>query len=231
MNNIKHKFITNLSIYRIIKKIKKSNKSAYNIGYELSYISYILYILLDNNTDIIFDNIIIYNYLKNDNIFENLCIAKYFSKNILYYHFFKNFSIKLSKIKDNYLFTFIRGYYFNHNNLYSTNLNYSFLDYNYFVLYDFHTYFLSIIYKRLINNEYKNKIKFLLNYDADKYSIDDFINLCNYKLVFIHKQKYYNNSIKNLLHLLYKNNNQLYSREDEILYNIYSAYNITDINH
>lgn len=235
MNNIKNKFITNISIYNIIKNIKKSKNHAYIIGTELSYISYLLYDFIhnDNNKDLIFNNNFIYNELILNNEFLELSIAKYFSKNILYFDFFKKFSLKLEKIDQTYLFTFFRGYYINHYLLYSSNLQYSFLDNNYFILYDFHSYFLYIIYKIMNSSVIQNKIKFLLNYDHDLYSINDYIDMCEYKLIFIHKHKYFNNSIKNILNLLYnniKNTNELYNKEDELLYNIYSTYLLTDIN-
>jgi hypothetical protein len=57
--------------------------------------------------------------------------------------------------------------------------------------------------------------------------------MCEYKLIFIHKPKYLNNSIKNILNLLYnniQNAKELYNKEDEFLYNIYTAYLLTDIN-
>jgi hypothetical protein len=235
MNNIKNKIITNICIYNIIKNIKKSKNHAYLIGIELSYISYLLYdfIYNDDNQDLIFNNNFIYNELILHGEFLELSIAKYFSKNILYFDFFKKFSLKLEKINQTYLFTVFRGYYINNFLLYSSNLQYSFLDKNYFILYDFHSHFLYIIYKIMDSSILKNKIKLLLNYDNDLYSINDYINMCEYKLIFIHKPKYLNNSIKNILNLLYnniQNAKELYNKEDEFLYNIYTAYLLTDIN-
>ena len=235
MVNIKSRVITNFSIYKIISKLKKSKLHAYKIGTELSYIAYLLYdILYNDEINLMFDNIQIYNILNQNNKFKQFSIYKYFSKNILYFHFFKKISLKLENINLDIFYSFIRGYYINEYILYSSNLNYTFLKNNYFVLYEFHPQFLSIIYNHMNKQKYKNKIKFLLNYDNDKYSINDYITLCDFKLIFLHKHKYYNNSIKNILSLFYnyiKYTDELYTKEDELLYNIYLAYLITNINY
>lgn len=228
MTNIKLYIITKYSLYKIIQKIKKSDLDAYNIGYELSYLAHIMYNIFHDPHINILDNALIYNLISNVYDYNNLYISKYLSKNILYNDFFKLLSYKLEKIK--HIYSFMRGYYINEYNLYSTNINSCYLDFNYLVLYDFHPYFLYIIYKKLNKLILKNKIKFLLNYDKDEYSINEYSDKCDYKLVFIHKSKYYNNSIKNILKLLYTNC-ELFSQEDEYLYQIYVGYMNTDINY
>lgn len=236
MKNFKIKWETKYYVYKIIKKIKKSTKDAYEFGIELSTLSRILYEILydENNGDIIFDNAVLYNKLLANEHFINLTISDYFSEYISYYDFFKYFSSKIEKIKPKILFSFFRGYYINDMILYNTNIMYSYLIPNYFVLFDFHPYFLNIIYKYMnTKNDIQNKMKFLLNYDNDEYSTGEYINSCTYKLIFIHKHKYYNNSIKNFLKLLYKDIisiNELYSKDDEILYNIYSNSIYTETN-
>jgi hypothetical protein len=50
---------------------------------------------------------------------------------------------------------------------------------------------------------------------------------CNYKLIFSHKIKYYNNNIKNILELLFYNitdKYELLSENEKQLYNIYLSY-------
>ena len=101
----------------------------------------------------------------------------------------------LIKIKKEYLSSFLRGYYLNILDLYSTNINYYYIDHNYFVLYDYHPYLLLLIYKIIVKDHILSyKIKLLFNYIEDKYSINETTEDCNYKLIFIHKSKYYNNN-------------------------------------
>lgn len=221
MNNIKRKIITKFAIYKIIKKINKSIYNAYSIGEELFIISHFLY-----NKEIrekTYGDLI---KIKERNDF---IIIKYLNKDIIYDNFIKLLSQKLFKINITYLSYFLRGYYLNNtNNLYNTNINTKNMQFNYFVLYDFHSYFLEQIYNYInLNCSINNKIKFLLNLDDDKYSINDFTDKCKYKLVFINKRKYYNNSIKNLLKIIFyniNNINKLKNYEEKILFNIYHNY-------
>ena len=220
MTNIKRKIITYFAIYKIIQKIKKSIYDANRVGKELFIITHYIY----NNQ--IKNNI--YDVLINDPDIKMFSIVKYFNNYIIFEDFIKLFSIKLFKINIKYLTYFIRGYYLNNNNnLYSTNINTNYLSFNYFVLYDFYPYFLEQIYYYIkIHFEINNKIKFLINLDEDKYSINDFTDICTYKLVFIHKHKYYNNSIKNILEFIFTNISDiklLNTTEEKILFNVYNT--------
>lgn len=227
MKNIKRKIITYFAIYKIIQKIKKSRYYAYNIGKELFIITQFLYNKeITNNT---------YEDLIRLNGIEDFIVFKYLYSDIIFDNFIQILSNKIFNKKIKYLTYFLRGYYLNNiNSLYSTNINKKYLNFNYFVLYDFHPYFLEQIYKYInLNNTINNKIKFLINLDEDKYSINDFTDKCIYKLVFIHKIKYYNNSIKNLLKFIFYNINdinKLDNNEEKRLFNIY-YYNIINDNY
>jgi hypothetical protein len=231
MTNIKNKIITFISIYKIINKIKKSKDSALKIGTELSHFGYYLYInILNDDTDFSneLDNKNIYEIFKHNAEFEHYIIMKYLNKNIEYKEFFKILSNKLYNIKKEYISSFLRGYYLNILDLYSTNINYYYIDYNYFVLYDYHPYLLLLIYKIIIKEHILSyKIKLLFNYIEDKYAINENTEDCNYKLIFTHKTKYYNNNIKNILELLFYNitdKYELLSNNEKDLYNIYLSY-------
>jgi hypothetical protein len=231
MKNIKNKFITIISIYKIINYIKKSNNHALKIGTEFSYFSYYLYNNIlneDSDFNTNFNNNNIYEILKENSNLKYYKIFKYLNKNIDYNNFIKLFTNYLIKIKKEYISSFLRGYYLNILDLYSTNINYYYIDNNYFVLYDYHPYILELIYKIIVKDYILSyKIKLLFNYIEDKYSINEMTEDCNYKLIFIHKSKYYNNNIKNVLDLLFYNisdKEQLLSDNEKILYDKYLSY-------
>ncbi len=210
---IKQYLITNKTIRKIIKYILQSNKNAYQIGLEFSLLYYYIYEEQKYNTNNI--NIIINNFLVNTN--ENdIKIKEYLLSSINYYIFLNKFNKKLFKINKERLSSFFRGYYINTLNLYGTNImiskksdeRYQIIneDYIYFVLYDFHNIYLDFIYSNILNlTKFPCKIKYLVSTEYDKYSINEITDDINYKLVFIHKKKYYNNSIKLILNYLFMN--------------------------
>ena len=57
-----------------------------------------------------------------------------------------------------------------------------------------------------------------IKYEYDKYSINELTDDINFKLVFIHKKKYYNNSIYLLLHYLFDGFNDNYILDNQLDY-------------
>jgi hypothetical protein len=236
---IKQYIIINRTIKKIINYIKISNKNAYQIGFEFST----LYNFISNdkknyNNKI---NLSIHKFLLNCKNNDSIVIlSKYLSELINYEKFFIKFNnslLKLQNSKPYRLSSFFRGYYFNYIPLYGTNIiiskeinnNYKIYndDYIYFVLYDFHNIYLDFIYQHILeNSKFPCKIKYLLTSDYDKYSINEVTDDIEYKLVFIHKKKYYMNSIKLLLQFLFYgiyNNFDLIFEEEIHIYNYYKA--------
>ena len=95
----------------------------------------------------------------------------------------------------------------------------------YFVLYDFNTEYLDYIYYNILQSvKYPAKIKYLKNTHSDKYSINDLTDTIPYKLVFLHKTKYYHNIIYKILSLLFTSiENDGYLNDVELdLYTLYT---------
>jgi hypothetical protein len=234
---IKQYFIINRAIKKIFDYIKLTNKNAYQIGFEMSTLYYFIYNDQKNYNNKI--NFSIHKFLllhKNNN--SNMIILKYLSELINYDKFFTTFNkilFKLKKTKPYRLSSFFRGYYFNTLSLYGTNIiiskefNNTYKIYNndyiYFVLYDFHNNYLDFIYENiLLKSKFPCKIKYLLATEYDKYSINDITDDIDFRLVFIHKNKYYNNSIKLLLEFLFNGiylDYDLYCDEEKEIYNYY----------
>jgi hypothetical protein len=230
---IKQYLITNKAIRKIINYIIQSNKNAYQIGLEFSLLYYFLYEEKQKN-DKENINIIINNFLLNTSDSDKIKIKEYLVPSINYYKFFTKFNKKLFKLKKDTLSSFFRGYYINVLNLYGTNIMISKIldgkyqiineDYIYFVLYDFHNLYLDFIYSNILNlTKFPCKIKYLISTEYDKYSINEITDDINYRLVFIHKKKYYNNSIKLILNYLFMNikyESQLYNLDEINIYRI-----------
>lgn len=225
---IKQSIITTIILHKIINFIKKSPTNASKIGKEISIFYHNVYNCSNDyyHNDSSRDLNKIYNYIfyhlinqLNKNYKMNISL-----KNILFINsirFFKKFNLKLFKLKKNLLYSYFRGYYINHLLLYSTNItrkNIQLYDTQlYFVLYDFNSIYLEYIYKDIISSIiFQPKIKFLLNTYNDKYSINDLTDNIPYKLVFLHKTKYYYNIITKFLSLLFYNDDNLNEEELEV---------------
>ena len=144
-------------------------------------------------------------------------------------YFFYKFNQNLYKLQKKYLYSYFRGYYINTLYLYSTNMdtkNITLCNSNlYFVLYDFNTDYLDYIYYNILQSvKYPAKIKYLKNTHSDKYSINDLTDTIPYKLVFLHKTKYYHNIIYKILSLLFTSiENDGYLNDVELdLYTLYT---------
>lgn len=234
---IKQYIITNRLISKILNYIKISLSNASNIGKEISLYNYNIYeqmtnrLINDTNRKSNGEYIIIYyafyhlmNKL-NEDYDLNISLNNLSIINIS--HFFYKFNQKLYKLKQDYLHSYLRGYYINKLDIYSTNMNKSNIkginENLYFVLYDFNNEYLNYIYYKILNLvKFPAKIKYLKNTYSDKYSINDLTDIIPYKLVFLHKTKYYNNIIYKLLSLLFMTtNNELINENnlnDEELY-------------
>lgn len=246
---IKQYFIINSTINKIIRLILKSKVQSYQIGSEISLLYY--YINEDQKKDSEFNiNMTIKKFIstinKNDYI-----IIKFLNPIINYNIFLEKFNKRILNLQHNKLRYFFRGYYINNLYLYGSNIQLcdNFIEPEdninkiyYFVLYDFHHLYLEYIYSYILNkSKFPCKIKFLLKSSYDKYSINEITDDINYKLVFIHKPKYYNNSIKYIFNYLFEDiinsqhnsqnsnthlfNNLIYlSEEDEEVYKLLSSF-------
>lgn len=244
---IKQYLITTQTIRKIIKYILLSNENAYQIGLEISLLYYFIYDEKKHNKSNQSNNIntIVQEFLVNsNNLIDNntkLILLDYLTIKINYNNFFYKFNKKLFTIDKERLSSFFRGYYLNALDLYATNIVFDYnnnldcynkLDLNtfesyYIVLYDFHSIYLDYIYRQLLKNSnyVSYKIKFLISTEYDKYSISDITDDTNFKLVFLHKKKYYYNSLKYFLTYLFYNIKSLDNliHEDEIkLFKLYS---------
>jgi hypothetical protein len=235
MYSIKQSLITHLIINKLINYIKKNSYNATNIGMEISLYNFHKYNNNRNsieNSPPITDNS--FYYLINQiNTNYNLNISLTKISIINEKNFFTKFNNKIYKLSKQLLYSFFRGYYFNNLYLYSTNINLSNInsinESLYFVLYDFNSEYLKFIYHFIINLiPFNPKIKFLLNTNVDKYSINELTDNIPYKLVFLHKTKYYNNIIYTLLFHFFNNIYSYESLNDEelFIYNIYKNFNI-----
>lgn len=224
MTTFKQKIATYISIYRIIKFIKKSKKNSFNIGNEIAIIYCLIYNDFKCMPDISLD---IYNLLLNHPDYNKYIISKFLNKNIDFSNFFSMLNIKILKLKDTILWTYLRGYYINDLYIYNTNLNDDKNQY-WFILYDFHLHYLLFIYT-FMNKDFKNTrdIDFLLNNYYDNYSINEVTDELNYKMLFIHDLNKFNDSIKNILGMFYidvKLESELFSKDDVLMYKKYISY-------
>lgn len=231
---IKQYIITNRLINKILNYIKFSLNNASNIGKEISLYNYKIYEQISNG---LYNNINVksnrhytiiyhafYHLINKLNEEYNLNISLNNLSIINISHFFYKFNHKLYKLKQEYIYSYLRGYYINKLDIYSTNINSCNINSTntnlYFVLYDFNNEYLDYLYNKILNSvNFPAKIKYLKNTYSDKYSINDLTDTIPYKLVFLHKTKYYHNIIYELLSLLF-----LYNNTDNINRNIIENY-------
>jgi len=247
---IKQSIITTIILHKIINYIKKSPENASNIGKEISlyynnvyyYHSYNNSILpiaqlqggLSKNTKdtIKIYNSVFYHLINQLNTKFQFNISLKYILFINSIKFFNKFNHKLYKLNKSIIYSYFRGYYINNLYLYSTNINIKNIrsninhhnNYLYFVLYDFKSTYLEYIYKDIISSiDFYPKIKFLLNTYIDKYSINDLTDNIPYKLVFLHKTKYYHNIISILLSFLFYgiNDTVKLQKEENELFQLY----------
>ena len=227
---IKQYIIINRLINKLIYYIKISPANSSNIGKEISLYNYQIYKNLPNSNLQYTIKYQSFYYLINQlNLEYDLNISVNDISIINISHFFYKFNQKLYKLQKNNLYSYFRGYYINTLYLYSTNMdtkNITLCNSNlYFVLYDFNTDYLDYIYYNILQSvKYPAKIKYLKNTHSDKYSINDLTDTIPYKLVFLHKTKYYHNIIYKILSLLFTSiENDGYLNDVELdLYTLYT---------
>jgi len=229
MVKFKQTLATYISIYRIIKFIKKSKKNSFIIGNEMSSIYFLIYSKFKHLTDIDsrLYNLNIYHLLLEQSDYNKFKISNFLNKNINFSKFFSILNTKILKLKDSYLWSYLRGYYINELDISNTNLNDDKKKF-WFVLYDFHLHYLLFIY-RFMNKDINNKgdIELLLNNHYDQYSINYVTDELNYKMLFIHEPEKFNDSIKNILKMFYLSTNseaQLFNKDDILMYKKYISY-------
>jgi hypothetical protein len=229
MVKFKQTLATYISIYRIIKFIKKSKKNSFIIGNEMSSIYFLIYSKFKHLTDIDsrLYNLNIYHLLLEQSDYNKFKISNFLNKNINFSKFFSILNTKILKLKDSYLWSYLRGYYINELDISNTNLNDDKKKF-WFVLYDFHLHYLLFIY-RFMNKDINNKgdIELLLNNHYDQYSINYVTDELNYKMLFIHEPEKLNDSIKNILKMFYLSTNsedQLFNKDDILMYKKYISY-------
>lgn len=233
MHSIKNSIITNVIIYKIIYYMKQSINNSSSIGKEVSQYYFNIYNF--NNYTINSDNSnetknMFYYFINQLNINTNLNISIKYISLINTNKFFNKLNKKIYKLNQIYISSYFRGYYFNNLYLYSTNLNLSNTTSDfYFVLYDFNIQYLDFIYTNILNSiSFIPKIKYLLNTYIDKYSINELTDTIPYKLVFLHKKKYYKNIINILLNFLFYDifdENQL-NNDEKYVFQLYNLINI-----
>jgi hypothetical protein len=229
MGKFKQTLATYISIYRIIKFIKKSKKNSFIIGNEMSSIYFLIYSKFKHLPDIDsrLHNLNIYHLLLEQSDYNKFKISNFLNKNINFSKFFSILNTKILKLKEEYLWSYLRGYYINELDISNTNLNDDKKKF-WFILYDYHLHYLLFIY-RFMNTDLNNRgdIELLLNNHYDKYSINYITDELNYKMVFIHEPEKFNDSIKNVLKMFYLSTNseaQLFNKDDKIMYNKYISY-------
>lgn len=231
---IKQYLIINRLINKLINYIKTSKYNASKIGKEISLYNYQIYnqtissVIQNSNLQYSIKYRSFYYLINQLNTDYDLNISLNDLSIINITHFFYKFNKKLYKLKKEYLYSYFRGYYINTLYLYSTNMdtqNITLCNSKlYFVLYDFNTEYLDYIYHnvlQLIN--FPAKLKYLKNTHSDKYSINDLTDTIPYKLVFLHKTKYYHNIIFIILSLLFSSIEDERDLNDDEL-NVYTLY-------
>lgn len=227
MAKFKQKLATYISVYRIIKFIKKSKKKSFIIGTEMASIYCIIYSKLKHITDINLNTLNIYHLILKHPDFNKFKIGNFLNKNIIFSKFFSILNTKILKLQDQFLWNYLRGYYINDLDIVTANLNGDKRQF-WFVLYDFHLHYLLFIYSFMIR-DCKNigDIDFLLNNCYDTYSINYITDDLNYKMVFIHDPNKFNDSIKNILKMFYldvKKESELFNKDDILMYRKYILY-------
>jgi hypothetical protein len=144
---IKNRIITKKKINKIVKYIKKSHINAYIIGKEIMQIYSLLFNIYkenDGNYDIDSN---FYYYLINSKDFNKTYLFDIISKNIIFSEFFTKLNIKIFKLKNEFIWYYLRGYFVNdleflvfHINKFNTS---------YCVIYDYHIHYITFIYEFL----------------------------------------------------------------------------------
>ena len=221
---IKNRIITKKKINKIVKYIKKSHINAYIIGKEIMQIYSLLFNIYkenDGNYDI---DLNFYYYLINSKDFNKTYLFDIISKNIIFSEFFTKLNIKIFKLKNEFIWYYLRGYFVNdleflvfHINKFNTS---------YCVIYDYHIHYITFIYEFLKKIYIQNiDMNLELNNAYDIYSIDNETNNTNYKLIINHQPHNFNNPILDLFELFYYNINNINELTDDADIALYKKYN------
>jgi hypothetical protein len=221
---IKNRIITKKKINKIVKYIKKSHINAYIIGKEIMQIYSLLFNIYkenDGNYDIDSN---FYYYLINSKDFNKTYLFDIISKNILFSEFFTKLNIKIFKLKNEFIWYYLRGYFVNdleflvfHINKFNTS---------YCVIYDYHIHYITFIYEFLKKIYIQNiDMNLELNNSYDIYSLDNETNNTNYKLIINHQPHNFNNPILDLFELFYYNINNVNELTDDADIALYQKYN------
>jgi hypothetical protein len=221
---IKNRIITKKKINKIVKYIKKSHINAYIIGKEIMQIYSLLFNIYkenDGNYDIDSN---FYYYLINSKDFNKTYLFDILSKNIIFSEFFTKLNIKIFKLKNEFIWYYLRGYFVNdleflvfHINKFNTS---------YCVIYDYHIHYITFIYEFLKKIYIQNiDMNLELNNSYDIYSLDNETNNTNYKLIINHQPHNFNNPILDLFELFYYNINNVNELTDDADIALYQKYN------
>jgi hypothetical protein len=221
---IKNRIITKKKINKIVKYIKKSHINAYIIGKEIMQIYSLLFNIYkenDGNYDIDSN---FYYYLINSKDFNKTYLFDIISKNIIFSEFFTKLNIKIFKLKNEFIWYYLRGYFVNdleflvfHINKFNTS---------YCVIYDYHIHYITFIYEFLKKIYIQNiDMNLELNNSYDIYSLDNETNNTNYKLIINHQPHNFNNPILDLFELFYYNINNVNELTDDADIALYQKYN------
>lgn len=222
---LKERFKTNLAVLRTIRYINGSKDQAYQIGREFCTIFFIIYNEFKKND--LFNVKHTYDVLKSINGFETMILHSFIKKDINFQRYFSKCNIKILQLKLTHLTSFLRGYYINDMNLFSTNISEINSNNKFIVLYDNHYHYLLFIYNYLSTIHTNKSVSINLNNNEDKYSINEDSDSQCYKIIFEKKEFEFIDSIRLLLNFLYggvEDATQVLSKEDKYLYSIFMSY-------
>ncbi len=222
---LKERFKSYLAVLRTIRYIKGGKDHAYQIGREFCTIFCIIYNEFKKND--LFNISHTYEVLQSINGFENMILYSFLNKDVNFQYYFSKCNIKILQLKLVYLTSFLRGYYINDMNLFSTNISEGISNNKFIVLYDNHYHYLLFIYNYLSTVHTNKSVSINLNNNEDKYSINEDSDAQCYKLIFEKKEFEFIDSIRLLLNFLYndvEDATEILSQEDKYLYSVFMSY-------
>ncbi len=221
---LKENYHTRNAVYKTINYIKKNNSNAFKMGSEIAKLYYLIFTSLRNDERLHFGTI--YYHIVSNEEFLNTNLSTFFNEFINFEIYFSRLNMKLLSLNTGNIWDYLRGYYINELDMFTYNI-YCDKDKYWLVLYDFHEHYLQYIFNSVESPYLRNEVHLLLNNENDPYSISELSEELTYKIVFEHDTANFKDSIRDILELFYMNTsgiNQIYSKEDENLFNQYIAY-------
>jgi hypothetical protein len=219
------KIYTEIAVFKALSYIKKHRDNAYTIGKELCTLFFIVY--SEFKRDDTYNTIYIWNSLSSINGFDSMILSSILHSAIDYPRFFSKLNLKILQLKPNVLGAFMRGYYINDMNMFSTNISTA-ADTKYVTLYDSHYHFLLFIYNYLSTNiSNVAGVRLVLNDASDSHSFNEESDAMCYKLIFEKKEYDFIDPIRLVLSFFYKDVMDPYdtcNNEDRNVYIMFNKY-------